>query len=143
MLRCIALSSDAMPRRRSSKTTGGYDDGRHKQTCAFIQKPTLRKDAKAYFETDEWYEVTKWDRALHQAVNASLDRTIDGLGRSEFERNLQRYVHLQKLVVDHCLGKVRFPCSSDGQLREETDCLRGDIGCGFDCIDEAISRANV
>ncbi|KAL3918744.1 MAG: hypothetical protein SGILL_004089, partial [Bacillariaceae sp.] len=74
----------------SAKQSGGYDDGRHQNTCVKIVKPDdyFHRDPKGqqlydriqtYVEVD--YRHNNLDYQLYQAVNASLDMTIDQLGR--------------------------------------------------------------
>ncbi|KAG7345695.1 galactose-3-O-sulfotransferase [Nitzschia inconspicua] len=122
-----------------AKSNGGYDGGGSEYGCVYIQPSNdLPQDIQQYIESDEWKDVVKWDNVLYQAVNQSLDATIDSLGRSAFEQQLKRFQHAQKVVSERCNDKAIFPCSKTGEHREswETNCLFRDAGCGFPCLDE-------
>ncbi|KAG7369601.1 galactose-3-O-sulfotransferase [Nitzschia inconspicua] len=122
-----------------AKSNGGYDGGGSKKGCVYIQPSNnLPQDMQQYIESDEWKDIVKWDNVLFNAVNQSLDATIDSLGRSAFEHQLKRFQHAQKVVSERCNDKAIFPCSKTGEHREswETNCLFRDAGCGFPCLDE-------
>lgn len=80
------------------------------------------------------------DMMLYNAINESLDLTIEKLGRSKFEYNLLKLQKAKQELDLQCHDKVRFPCGSDGIFRKkkETDCLAGDWGCGFKCMDSLV-----
>ena len=126
----------------NSKTAGGYDDGAYGNTCVKIRPVEISAELQAYLDSPEWKAYIAPEEALYRAVNQSLDRTIDALGRFEFERNLKRFRHAQRVVQETCAPVVKFPCSLTGELRapEETDCLHGDVGCGFDCLDKVATE---
>jgi hypothetical protein len=128
--------------KRSAKTSGGYDDGQGRGGCAYLQKSFVSPAVRAYMNGPEWQSVIKYDKLLHQAVNSSLDMTIDDLGRDKFLEQLLRYRTMQRQIHQDCAHKVRMPCDAQGNLRRknETDCLLGDTGCGFECIDESLRR---
>jgi hypothetical protein len=80
---------------------------------------------------------------LHAVANACLDRTIDMIGRSEFDRRLAEWKKLSKQVNDACLNQAHHPCSSDGKLQREpsnVSCYTRDFGCGHPCIDRYIQH---
>lgn len=126
---------------KSTKSSGGYDDGRYQNRCVYIQPSAVSTEMRTYFDSPEWERISYWDRILHQAVNRSLDMTIDALGREEFEANLIKFRTAKNLVTQQCLPTMRLPCTEDGTLRkkDETDCLYDDMGCGFDCMDQAMN----
>lgn len=69
---------------------------------------------QTYFDNDkEWLDMIQYDLALYQAVNASLDLTIDRLGRETFQVKLQEFRQAPTLC-----------------------CLWKDSGCGTTCLDE-------
>jgi len=120
----------------SAKKNGGYDGGGYHQTCFRIPKTVITPGMGEYFDSPAYRERVHWDELVHRAANRSLDLTIERLGRDDFERNLARFRRAKVAVAEAC-ASVRFPCTAAGVRRndEETDCFRGDIGCGFDCID--------
>lgn len=96
-----------------------------------------------FTKNQEWKDIVKNDNALYQAVNRSLDLTIESLG-DEFAVNLARFQHAQNIVRTRCLNAV-FPCDGGGQYHppEETDCLWRDISCGNTCLDEIGSELDL
>ena len=96
-------------------------------------------------QSDEWHKASKWDRALHQAANRSLDLTIDKLGRQKFQRYLDIYRQASQLAQSRCLPHVTFPCSAEGvpTPEGETDCLWKDSGCGYECLDAIATELNL
>lgn len=120
-----------------AKASGGYDDGRYHKRCVHIQKSFVSPGMKKFFESDAWKEKVYWDEVLHQTVNRSLDRTIDFLGRDEFDKKLELFLHIQGKVSDECTTTVKFPCLANGTKvpDDQVDCLYDDMGCGFECID--------
>lgn len=126
----------------SAKTSGGYDDGEGMRGCALLQKSFVSPAVREYLLGEAWQSNVKYDALLHQAVNASLDLTIEALGRDKFQQQLTRYRTMQRLIRDDCATKVRMPCDAHGRRRlaNETDCLFSDTGCGYDCIDESLRR---
>jgi hypothetical protein len=129
----------------SSKASGGYDDGGFENRCVAIAKSNLSLNMKEFFASEEWQAYIAPERALYLAANTSLDRTIDSLGRSDFERLLQTFRWAKAVVESKCGPVVKFPCSSTGELRpgDETDCLSGDLGCGFDCLDQVATELDL
>jgi hypothetical protein len=92
---------------------------------------------KDWFYSDEFEAYTEADVLVYKAVNRSLDLTIDSLGREKVEKAVRDLQIANSLAQEQC-SHVRFPCSSDGKVQTETDCLIPDmgIGCGYKCIDE-------
>jgi hypothetical protein len=128
----------------STKMNGGFDDGGHKDVCTYIVPSFVSPGMKQYFESDDFQDIVHWDHALHQAANRSLDLTIDNtLGRDQFESNLAKYRQAQDLATKRCASKTVFPCSISGGGKkkpdDETDCIMGDAGCGYQCLDEVAS----
>jgi len=80
---------------------------------------------------------------LYAAANASLDRTIEALGRERVEREVKRHEYLQHVAEKECLQKAIFPCSKDGVYQaslSSKSCYvyKRDWGCGHSCIYEAL-----
>lgn len=122
----------------SAKSSGGYDDGGFLGTCFFIPKSVVSPRVEEYLQSPHWKEITYWDKVLHEAINKSLDMTIERLGSTEFKRNLEKYQKAKREIADYCHNKVTFPCTSEGVRikNAETDCIFMDYGCGFDCMNE-------
>jgi len=82
---------------------------------------------RAYLE-GEWREHNAADYALWDAVNAELDRQIEGI--PHFEESLNRYECL--------LEQTQFKC---GDLpNHKADCYLNDQGCGIQCIRSVAER---
>jgi hypothetical protein len=112
----------------------------------YIQPSVRTPSMQQFFSGPAWRRWTRWDAVLHRAANRSLDLTIESLGVAAFRRHLAAFRDLQRRVNDACAHRVRFPCdaSRHGKPRRpshETDCLLGDMGCGFGCIDELVAAA--
>ncbi|GKY92930.1 hypothetical protein MPSEU_000262000 [Mayamaea pseudoterrestris] len=122
----------------SSKSSGGFDDGRSNGgQCVRIRGTVVSHKMTEYLESDEWKSIIHWDEVLHKAANHALDLRIEQLGRDEFQRHLATFQAMRQRVEATCANKVRLPCSSTGVKRtaKDTDCLLNDMGCGFDCMD--------
>jgi len=127
----------------SGKQSGGYDDGKFRDTCYKIQPARLTHEMRSVLDGPKFKKAVYWDELLHRAVSRSLDMTIDAVGRTEFETALQKFRAAQASVSEACSEQVRYPCSAEGQkrLENETDCIANDWGCGFDCIDRNLADA--
>ena len=125
-----------------AKSSGGYDDGRYENRCVLIQPSDARTPEMRHFfdGSPTWKRMSYWDAVLHRAVNRSLDMTIDGLGRSDFERNLAKFRRARSLVERECMPTLRMPCTKNGKRRKETDCIYDDMGCGFECMDSVMTN---
>jgi len=140
---------------------GGRDSNKHyvfhQNQCREEIPRFVTEGMQRYLDSDEWYNISYWDRVLYDAANHKLDATIDHrLGRARFESNLASYRKAQRIAQERCSPVTRFPCSfsdrnnmndgersvitSDGSVRRTpnkvTDCLWGDSACGMDCLDE-------
>jgi len=122
----------------SIKSTGSYEpDTGAKEKCTRIEPSFVSTGIKEYLKGDEWQTYIKPEWELYRAANRSLDMTIDNLGREEFEQQLAKYKHAQQIAKERCATKVKLPCMDNGdrRLANETDCVKDDLGCGFDCLD--------
>ena len=128
-----------------SKRSGGYDDGAYNNKCYFIQPSNLTSEMKVYLSSDEWQKYVEPERRLFQAINHSLDLTIERLGRQQVNDNLQKFQKAQLVVQTKCLNITKFPCSSTGERREasQVDCWTRDLGCGFDCLDQVAKELGI
>jgi hypothetical protein len=128
------------------KVSGGFDDGAFAEAgCTLIQSPTVSAHMQAFFASAQWRERVYMDELLHQAVNQSLDLTIDALGRHRFDQHLTDFRAARQFVNEYCRDKVVLPCTNatpGDPPHLQTDCLMPGMGCGFDCMEEALQVWN-
>ena len=118
-----------------AKTNGGFDDGVYNDQCFYIVQSYVSPGMRQFFDTSPWwYNFTKGNVLLYQTVYKSLDRTIDLLGRAEFNRNLLTFKRAIAFANSQCTN-VTYPCSPGGRVNKKHDCLWTDSGCGFQCLD--------
>jgi hypothetical protein len=112
-------------------------DRKHKnRECIRMHAPKATLEMKEWFHTGEAEDVLEPDVMVYRAVNKSLDLTIEQLGRDKVEKKIKMLKWAQQMAVSQCGQAVRYPCTDDGQLSVEHDCLAGDVACGFQCLDE-------
>ena len=119
----------------SAKGSGGYDDGAWDGTCIYIVPSFVSSGMREWLESEKWQHRIAGDNALYAAVHASLDRTIDMLGRDLVEEQVLEFERRLDIVREKCLSQTVFPCSEEG-IRvpdEQTSCLWRDSGCGYEC----------
>lgn len=128
----------------SAKISGGYDGGRFNGRCTKIQKPPnpLPTIVQSYIDKD--FHEKNIDYRLYEMVNQKLNDTIQMLGSTIVENEVQRLKALQQVAERACLEKAIFPCSSNGTLQleaAEQSCYSGDTGCGYRCVDESLQHS--
>jgi hypothetical protein len=114
-----------------------YDDGVDGE-CKYMWPSFVTPSMSKVFASPEWKERIRYDQALYEAANRSLDLTIDHvIGRPVFEEHLTRYREAQLMARDAC-SNVSFPCTETGLYLPpaSTDCLWKDSGCGTKCLDK-------
>jgi hypothetical protein len=123
-----------------AKGHGGYDDGGGRpemgKICTYIWPSFKSTGMTQFLESEEWKNISYWDRVLYDAADRSLDLTIDRLGRDKVAANVALFKNLQERAHATCLETTTFPCSEGGAYSRETDCLWNDSGCGCACLDE-------
>ena len=122
----------------SSKVAGDYYYDKRKNKCFSLAKKESLPIIDQYLESVEWVAMSYGDYVLYEAVNRSLDLTIDSLGRERFEDALDAFVKLKNRAEEKCAAEAVFPCSSTGkkQLAESSEsCYDRDWGCGYPCLD--------
>ena len=67
----------------SAKKHGSYDE-----FCNYIKPSFVTQAVQSYLDGPQWKHKMAVEYALYQAVNQSLDRTIDSLGRDKFQHRL-------------------------------------------------------
>ena len=124
----------------SAKGKGGYDDGgghAKGHACTYIWPSFVSPGMQEFFDTNKkWQSMVAYDRALYKAANASMDLTIDALGRDRFESTLAKFRRAQTVAQETCLAGTVFPCDNAGRERNDTDCIWNDSGCGVTCLDK-------
>jgi hypothetical protein len=85
----------------SAKTTGGYDDCTYNNRCTLVQPNVfVSPNMTQYFASQSCQNVIHYDAILYDAVDKSLDLTIDAIGREPFYENLNQFIKaLHKRVV--------------------------------------------
>lgn len=69
--------------------------------CGSLQRPSwLTPKMENYLESPSWKNKEKGDFILYDAVNKSLDMTIDLLGRERVKQNLRRYNMIMNIGTD-------------------------------------------
>jgi hypothetical protein len=111
---------------RSSKMSGGYDDGQFKNRCVYIQRSFRTPAMHEFVRGPVWRRWSRWDVVLHRAAKRSLDLTIASLGRARLYGQLEAFRTLQRRVVDACSHQVVLPCdaSRHGRAPSERHRLR-------------------
>jgi hypothetical protein len=131
----------------SSKKAGSSYIYSPNKGCFFLHKPFVSERVAAYLASDEWYAKQYGDYVLKEAVQQSLDLTIDALGKDRFEQALETFLRLKEQANEECADKAVFPCSKDGVPQPklaEKSCYFRDWGCGYKCLDNltAVSDNN-
>jgi hypothetical protein len=130
----------------SAKRNGGYDDGASQNTCFKIPPSFVSPGMQRHFASEAWRNLTRPEVALFQAVNRSLDLTMDALGRSAVQARLVRYRQAMAMVNERCTADtVKLPCTKDGVRREDVDvdCFFQDLACGMDCLDRVAAEIDL
>ena len=86
--------------------------------------------------------LNKGDYMLYEAVNRSMDHTIDYIGRERFERALVNFRQAMALAGEAC--EYLPPCLEEGVRRKQrkgTRCYHDDSGCGYECWDRLFENA--
>lgn len=131
---CILRIADVL--HISSKRCGEYDDGAFQNQCFKIPPKRVLPGVQRFFDSEEWKKYNRPELELYMAVNRSLDLTIKELG-PDFNTKLALFCRAQLLVEERCASNVTMPCPRAGERipSNETNCLSGDSGCAFDCLD--------
>lgn len=122
----------------SAKRSGGYDG-----MCIKIHPSFVSPGMKEHFASDAWTNLMRPEIALFEAVNRSLDLTIDSLGRPAVQARVIRYREAMAVVNEQCTSDtIKMPCTRDGVRRteNETDCYFQDLACGMDCLDQVANN---
>jgi Galactose-3-O-sulfotransferase len=132
----------------SAKSKGGFDDGGGRTVrylCTYIWPSFVTPGIKEFLNSSEWRDMVRYDTLLYEAVNRSLDMTIDALGRDKFNDKLRKYQYAQGIANERCYQNAKFPCDLGGTFhhKNETDCIWRDSGCGASCLDNVATELNL
>jgi hypothetical protein len=120
----------------SAKRSGGYDDGEAGKQCIFIQKSNLSAEVKNWFQNAAaWTAYAAADILLYRVVNKSIDLTIDYFGRSEVQRQVSVLEQALKYADEACGSTAIYPCSTKGELVQNTTCIAHDWACSYACLE--------
>jgi hypothetical protein len=120
----------------SAKRSGNYDDGEFWGQCFYIYPSFLSPVMKQWFQNSTaWHEYAKDDILLYRVVLASLDRTIDSLGRDEVEQQVKQLEQALLYADKVCAHTAVYPCSADGKKQNPTTCIAHDWACAYKCIE--------
>jgi hypothetical protein len=123
----------------SAKTQGSFTSagGPSGPRCIYIVPSFLTPGMKKFFESDYWKRYIAADVALYKAAQASLDKTIEKLGRQEFEDNLSEFRIAKEKAQIRCEDRTIYRCNPAGEyIGMNSTCLMWDVGCGYECLDE-------
>jgi hypothetical protein len=119
---------------QGSFTSAGGGDG---PRCIYIIPSFLTPGMKEFFQSDYWKRYIAADVALYEAAQASLDKTIEKLGRQEFEENLSAFQIAKEKAQIGCEDRTIYRCNPAGEyVAKNSTCLMWDVGCGYECLDE-------
>lgn len=131
----------------NSKVSGNYVLSRwgpNKGNCVALPSAKVETAAAAvqeFLSSPEWYMMNYADYLLYAAANASLDRTIDALGRDPFKRRLANYRALRQRILDYCGLRLGSGCYANGtKVLPVEVCYDRDFGCGYQRVNEALRR---
>lgn len=110
------------------------------QQRQWSSRNNLSQAVRDHFATPEWLLINYADYLLYAAANASLDRTIETLGRERFDAHLARFRHLRQQVMEQCGDRVTGTgCTTEGQpILPLEACYLRDFGCGYQCVDKVV-----
>jgi hypothetical protein len=116
------------------------------QRCFKIVKSFVSPRVEKYLSSEVWYAQNYGDYLLLAAANESLDRTIDALGRGQFEAELEKFRKLKAMAKEEC-ASLASRCSEDGIPLEKEEiaenCYKIDEGCGYHCIDKIVEAFEI
>ncbi|KAI2506915.1 sulfotransferase family [Fragilaria crotonensis] len=122
-----------------SSKVEGYDDGTTSSGCVKIRRSWTTPKIDAYLAGDFLHDNS--DIILYHAVNASLDLTIDALGRDKVMAGVVSYHELTAKNKRECEQRAIFPCPltlPNHTILASQDCYFQDTGCGHKCTDEVL-----
>jgi len=100
-------------------------------------KPFVTSGMKTFFASPSWQAHIRGDVLIYQAAYASLDKTIDALGRKRFQEHLDVFCRALQYAHRECSGKVITTCTEGGQHVPHANnmCYQWAEGCDHVCLD--------
>ena len=124
----------------NAKVSGNWMRKMLKGPCRKIgESRPLLPEMQNFLDSRYWSDLIKLDNALYDAANKRLDATIDLVGRHVFDAKMEEFLKAKQRVTEYCSGKLVGQCTAEGVVtakKERTKCYTGDMGCGFECLDE-------
>jgi hypothetical protein len=102
--------------------------------CRPVPEAKVTVEMKEWLYSEEFEAFVQGDVMFYKAVNASLDITIDALGRDRVQRGVKQLQWALALAREAC-PNVQYPCSSNGEMPPKTDCIFSNVACGYECLD--------
>jgi hypothetical protein len=118
-----------------SKVAGSYYRSSPSK-CVQLVPPVLTPRVLQHAR-DSWNARNLGDWLLYHVANASLDRTIDSIGRDWVVQQVHQVRAFQDHIRVACANETYFPCSPSGQVQAELSrksCYARDFGCGHACV---------
>ena len=119
---------------------GGWDSVSDEfgNRCFKIKRSYMTDEMKTTFASNDWYKRNTGDFLLYQAVNRSLDLTIEHtIGRKKFDAAMETYLYYKE-KTKVCEAGVLFPCDEQGQFQRgnsSKNCYYDDLGkFYFGCV---------
>ena len=121
-----------------ARESGGWSTHTPQRPCVRIPPPYVSPGMKDYFASPKWRKVVEGDLLLYQAAHASLDRTIEALGKEHFQKNLIEFKLALQKANAHCEGRVQPMCSSGGIKipADENTCYIWGEACDYECLND-------
>lgn len=116
-----------------------YDDGMSAKGCVKLTRAWRTPKVDEYLAGE--FLQDNYDMILYQAVNLSLDLTIDALGRDLVMSRVSEYYELVEKNKRECAHHAIFPCPltlPNHTRLSRQDCYHADSGCGHRCTDKAL-----
>lgn len=106
--------------------------------CIYIVPSFTTPGMKEFFASDFWKDYIAADLALYKAANASLDKTIDSLGRHQVQEELAVFQRIKEQAQAKCMSRTIYRCDATGRYvgAKNASCLLWDVGCGHECLEE-------
>ncbi|KAI2503847.1 sulfotransferase family [Fragilaria crotonensis] len=116
-----------------------YDDGMTAKGCIKLTRAWRTPKVDEYLAGE--FLQDNYDMIFYRAVNASLDLTIDALGRDLVTARVSDFYELVEKNKRECSHKAIFPCPltlPNHTMLSLQNCYRSDAGCGHRCTDIAL-----
>lgn len=122
------------------RASGGWGTHSTARPCVYVTPSFVSPGMKNFFLDSTWQSMIAGDKLLHQAANASLEATIQHLGRPQFDRRLQQYRYMLGQATQFCHDHhlIRPACDAGGQKipKAENTCYIWGEACDHVCLDD-------